>query len=907
MWFLLVFALVQGSSPVRQSEPRPHASEQPEALRARLEEAKALVGRNENAEGLKILQPLLAQAEAANDGPLLLETVYQTALAHHLLADYQAALPLWERALELSRAQKDRGHEAETLRRIGALHKNTGAYARALSSLEQALAIFTELADQEGAARAWTTMGAARDLMGDYPGALDAYEKARPLLEGTKGPWFATLLNETALTYTNLGRYEDALAAHRRALEWRRAQGDRQGDAASLTNIGLIYEVLGQYERAIEHYQQALALCDAAEDKRGAAIALSALAQSRTRLGDPRRALDPARQSLQLARELGLRHFEGQALHNLAQAHELLGDLGQSREHYLQALGVWRETGAQGNEGDTLLALADLDLREARPEPARLLAEQALALARQSRAPEAEWRAHFTLARVARDGQRSDEALAMLRIALDVIEGLRGRVLTDTGKIGYLEARQAVFHELVDLLNEKGDPSRALEVAEAARSRAFTDLLAGRSVASKPEDAAAVAAIRGLEARLRAQAQSNPADESLRAELAETRSATERDLENRFRTLRTSQPELASLVVAEPLTIDEIRAAARGRQATLVEYLVTERRLFIWVVSPAGDVGSTTVPVGRAELREKTGGLLRQMDNIDLAALRDHRSVRAALSDLHRLLLAPVAAQLPRDPRALVYIVPHDALYRVPFAALLDASGRYALESHSFASAPAIGVLRYTAAKKAQVLDPDRPRLLALADPKPPDGAGVSPLPGARDEVRRVGRHFAARRLTALTGTDASEANGKRLGPGQTILHFAVHGMIDDGRPWDSALVLSEGGGEDGYLKVSEVFGLELRADLVVLSGCSTGRGKLSGDGILGLSRAFLYAGTASVVVSQWDVSDLATSYLMDRFYAGLRAGRSKAEALRSAQLGTLQRYPHPALWAAFLLVGEAL
>jgi CHAT domain-containing protein len=131
--------------------------------------------------------------------------------------------------------------------------------------------------------------------------------------------------------------------------------------------------------------------------------------------------------------------------------------------------------------------------------------------------------------------------------------------------------------------------------------------------------------------------------------------------------------------------------------------------------------------------------------------------------------------------------------------------------------------------------------------------------------------------------------------------------MVDDGRPWDSALVLAPGGGEDGYLKVSEVFGLELRADLVVLSGCSTGRGRLSGDGILGLSRAFLYAGTPSVVVSQWDVSDLATSYLMDRFYSGLRAGRGKAEALRLAQLATLERYPHPALWAAFLLVGEAL
>jgi CHAT domain-containing protein len=905
VWFVLAVAIVQ-SSPAAPSEPAARAGAEQPALRAGLEQARGLVARNENAEGLKLLQPLLARVEAAGDELLLLEAVYQTALAHHQLADYSAALPHWERALALSRSSRDRAREGETLRRIGSLHKNTGAYDRSLRALNEALAVFAALNDREGAARTLVTMGATRDLMGDYRAALDAFERARPMLEETRGPWLATLLNESALTYGNLGRYEDALAAHTRALEWRRGQQDRSGEIASLTNIGLVYDTLGLHERAIEHYEQALARCDPSEDRRAAAIALSALANSRTSLGDPRRALDPARRALELARELQLRHFEGQALHNLAQAHAQLGELPQSRECYEEALAVWRATGARGNEADTLLALADLDLRGGHPGPARLQAEQALALAQQGQSPEIEWRARYALARAARSEQRPEEALTLLRDAIGAIESLRGRVLTDTGKVGFLEERQAVYHELAELLSES-DPGGALEVAEAARSRAFSDLLAGRAVASKPGDAEALAAIRDLEARLRAQTQTDAADAAARAELVATRSATERDLQQRVRDLRAAQPELASLVVAEPLTIEEIRRAARERQATLVEYLVSERRLLVWVVSPDGEVTCSTLPTGRAELRQKASRLIRQMDGIDLAALGDRRPVKAALAELHRTLLTPVSARLPRDPRALVYVVPHDALFRVPFAALVDANGRHALETHSFASVPAIGVLRYTAAKQGLVLDRGQPRLLALADPEPPHAAGVGQLPGAREEVRRIGRHFAPSRLTTLRGAEASESNSKRLGPGQTILHFAVHGMVDDGRPWDSALVLAPGGGEDGYLKVSEVFGLELRADLVVLSGCSTGRGRLSGDGILGLSRAFLYAGTPSVVVSQWDVSDLATSYLMDRFYSGLRAGRGKAEALRLAQLATLERYPHPALWAAFLLVGEAL
>ena len=293
------------------------------------------------------------------------------------------------------------------------------------------------------------------------------------------------------------------------------------------------------------------------------------------------------------------------------------------------------------------------------------------------------------------------------------------------------------------------------------------------------------------------------------------------------------------------------------------------------------------------------------LNGVDLAGLRNPGPVRALLADLYRWVLAPVERHLPRDPSALVYVVPHDVLLAVPFAALVDERGRYAIERHTMASAPSVGVLRYTADKKRRLTATGEPHLLALADPRPPDDAGLGPLPGARAEVQAIGRSTPASRRTILLAEQASEANVKRLGRGQTFLHFAVHGLIRDDRPWQSALLLSPGEGEDGWLRASEVFGLDLRADLVVLSGCSTGLGKVTGDGVLGLARAFFYAGTPSVVVSQWDVSDRATAFVMERFYARLHAGSSKAHALRSAQLAARARFSHPALWAAFALVGE--
>ena len=293
------------------------------------------------------------------------------------------------------------------------------------------------------------------------------------------------------------------------------------------------------------------------------------------------------------------------------------------------------------------------------------------------------------------------------------------------------------------------------------------------------------------------------------------------------------------------------------------------------------------------------------MNNLSANQLRKDDAVRAQLAELYRWTIAPVERHLPREATALVYVLPHDALHLVPFAALVDGEGRYVVQRHTLAYAPSAAVLRYTEVKKRHVVSAGQPHLLALADPTPPKDVAEGALPGARAEVRQISDRFPEGRRLTLVGDQASEANAKRLSPGQTVLHFAVHGLARDDRPWESALILAPGDGEDGWLKVPEIFGLDLRADLVALSGCSTGLGKVTGDGIVGLARAVIYAGAPSVLVSQWDVSDLGTSYLMDRFYAGLVAGRSKAQSLRDAQLATLELHPHPMLWGAFVLVGE--
>jgi CHAT domain-containing protein len=875
------------------------------SLQGRLDQAKALFDRRAYPDALAILEALLPDAEKAGDPAIIARTLYYSGRSYYFQSDYRTALPLLERAREISHSTGDRLFEGEVLRGIGRLHKQQGTYPDGLRACDEAIAIFTELGQTREVGRTWTTVGALRDLMGQFDLALAAYEKAREGLQSVKDDEYYTLFNEIGITYTNLGRYEDALASHTISLEGREKLGDRYFIGISHANIGDAWFSLGQYQRAIEHYERCIELCGTSGDRRSIAVVHGQLAQAWFAVGDARRTLEHAQKELELTRELHLDHMEAVALRHVGKGHALQGDIEEAVSFQEQSLELSRKVGALADEAQTLVALSELRLGLGQAQPAAAFARAAIDVARRTHAPDLDWEARVALARSARSVGDNAEALAQLKASVEIIDSVRGRVRTDSGKIGYFDSRQTVYQELADVLQEQGAVPEALEVAEAARGRAFSDLLVAQRPALKPAAGGSLDEIRVIEARLRAQEAEAGDEAAADLRLVQTRAAGESSLAGKLNALRNEQPELASLIAADPLRVAEIRNIAARLDATLVEYLVTERRLLIWVVQPGGAITSAAVPVGRDTLRDSARSLHEHLNRLTAEDLRQPTVVRDELARFHRWAIAPIATHLPKDPASLVYVVPHDALLLVPFAALVDQRGDYFIRRHTLASAPSTGVLRFTQAKKQRVVSPDRPHLLALADPTAPADAALEALPGARTEVRQLSRHFPSRRRLALMGDQASEANAKRLSAGQTVLHFAVHGLIRDDRPWESALILAPGEGEDGWLRVPEVFGLDLRADLVVLSGCSTGLGKVSGDGIVGLSRGLIYAGAPSVVVSQWDVSDLSTAYLMSRFYAGLAAGRGKAQSLRAAQLATLDRYPHPALWAAFQLMGE--
>jgi CHAT domain-containing protein len=343
--------------------------------------------------------------------------------------------------------------------------------------------------------------------------------------------------------------------------------------------------------------------------------------------------------------------------------------------------------------------------------------------------------------------------------------------------------------------------------------------------------------------------------------------------------------------------------------------MVTDERLILWVLTPSGEIHVETVPVARRDLEgsvQELADLLsfshsarrgaRPLDNSGSPSARQTQILRR----LYQLLIEPVERHLPREMQpARILFVPHGPLFRVPFPALVDATGQPLLLRYILSTAPALGALE-------SIYPPGAGRwasqdVLVAGNPVLPRAfAGLADLGGAAREAAGIAQRFGAR---PLLGTAATKEADVAAMPQARLIHLAGHSLLEHGEEKDfpGALVFASTAGDD-LLTAREIAKLKLSADLVVLSACDTGGGHITGDGVVGLARSFLAAGAKGVVVSLWKVDDQATAFLMDTFYEHLaRGGGGRADALRQAMLAARGRYPDPRRWAAFTFIGVEL
>jgi CHAT domain-containing protein/tetratricopeptide (TPR) repeat protein len=758
----------------------------------------------------------------------------------------------------------------------------------ALACAEEAFRHYWWLHDDAGIVEAAACAGHAA-LALQRPRRALRYARTALRFSRQKGDLDASGLALTLLANVRArqGDYERALIAHREAVALAEKGGDRQDIAGSLGLMGQTLAMAGKYAQAVDHVERALALIPERSTHNDLLFtrAQNLLGSIYRFLGENERSENAFALASERATEIGDALGEWISSVNLGTAQLLQGHVSEGEDALQGNNGPIRDP---RNEYVALMSqIRSLMVRGDGPECLRLL-EQALALARRLRYRHGEMEALIGLGSLslAMDDlsvaeRRFEEAVRLARqigshADAAEAEGWRARVSIAMGdlptavahleeairgtetvrndlrpaqnfEISIFERHTVAYHDLQWVLVSLGETDRALEIAERGRARALQGMLAARLDRSG----------------------------------------------------------------AEPMDMARIRATATEQQTTFVVYsLVADPRnfgedepaeLFIWVV-PANPLAPIAFHRSRAPLRlavdAAPGGESRRPAKHFVRG-GDPAFVERELRAMYEVLIAPVADRLPQNEDALVTFVPEGSLLVVPFVALQDEAGRRVIERHTISVSPSVQTRIHAADQRERLQQSQRIGALIVGDPD-------RSLRFARREANAIA---ASLKVKPLLGSSATKVAVMPRMPHRRLLHFATHGSFDaESRRLPGALKLAPVDGDDGFLHAEEIASMDLHADLVVLSACSTGQGRIAAEGLLGLSRAFLLAGAPTVIVSLWNIGDDAsTTELMRRFYRALRrAHSSPARALRRAMLTTMRHHPEPVDWAAFVVIGSA-
>lgn len=906
---------------------------------------------------LEHFEAAAALAGSAGDREAQAEAVFGVAAARLSSVGAPAALDDFERALALWRELGNALGLGATLDNIGVALHLSGDSAAAAARLDEALSYRRDAGDRIGEALTLHNRGMIAFYVGDARRAValiqEALEVNGPAGDRRAVPHYTTSL---ARAYTALGEPQRAFDAFTSALELWRAAGDGWGEAMTLGHMGEALEQVGDSDRALTHFE-------AARDRYRAMGATALEARMLTRIGlihERRgaltRALSLYTRALERFRTGPDPPHEAEALTAAGRVSVSLRRLSPAKQSLDAALAIRRAAQDRRGEGRILHELGRAEALAGRPAAAERLFQQSLALAESTGDREGSVETLVELSRLSKRAGDYLDALRRIERALEIDDAMRERVLGPTLRITYAARVKERHDEHVSLLYalhrrhpRSGYDRRALEAHERGRARAFVEALAEVHIDPYTRAAPELAdRIRFVRARINAledrqfRATSMSQDERARIQV-EIRARLD-EYERLQAQVRQTDAQLDFVTRSQAETVERIQQAIQPGERVLVYHLGSSLSILF-------AIGRDSFMSVAVDARGQLPSRVRRVATL----LRDSRRqiVRSALElelrALARDLIQP--ARLGPSDRRLI-IAPDGVLQYLPFAVLPADERRTVAAAEDLVarweltyvpSASVIPLLRQTsrpwtvperlAVIADPVFDPNDERIRTPQPPSPSDES--HPIPGGEESLveRSAGkvnvaltrlRHtrreaeriasLAEERTTVALDFDANLqwAAGPALA-GYTIVHFATHGFLHSASPALSGLVLSlvdeQGRPRDGFLRLHDVYDLHLRARLVVLSACETALGQeVRGEGLIGLARAFMYAGAPRVVVSLWNVSDEATAVLMEEFYRGLLvAGRTPSSALRIAQqkLRANPRWQAPYYWAGFILQGD--
>jgi CHAT domain-containing protein/Flp pilus assembly protein TadD len=844
---------------------------------------------------------------------------------------YAKALETYNKALAIYQKINDTKKIADTLSSIGEVYFNQKQYSQALKYQQQNLAIRQKNRDKNGETLALVGIGNTYLIQKQYPQSLDYYQKGLLVAKqnGRKSQEILTLSN-IGLLYQSQGNFPKALKFSKSALIIAQQMGNAPRENELLLSIGKIYALQEKYAIALEHYQKSLIIAQKFGYQARQAHSLNAIGVIYRQVGQYRKALNIYQQALDIYKKIGEKEGEGRTLNNIGVAHNGLGKHVDAEKSYQLSLEIAKQTGDKIEEGITLKNLGLAYHYQHKFSEALNHYNQALAIAKQfndkaggsttlhniggiyldtGNYPKALESYQKSLAMTKEMGSKEWESLTLnnageaytalgkyseaentLFSAIEARESLRDG-LKDDQKISIFEQQSDSYRSLQKALVAQNKIDKALEISERGRARAFVELLASKQ-----------------------------------SQYTENKQNTKPNIQQ----IKQVAQNQKATIIQYSIVPSNVKYLQKGEKQ---EFRPSQESvwLYIWVIKPTGeitfkqvDLKSFNTSLKDLVINSRDSLGVRSRDMFEIKVINPQpEDPTEELKQLHKILIGPIANLLPKDPNEKVIFIPQESLFLVPFPALLDDKGKYLIEKHTILTAPSIQVLDLTRKQKQNSLKietSDRNTALVVGNPTMPKikigdlESNLKPLPGSQKEALKIAKFL---NIEALTGNKATKSSIMQKMEQASIIHLATHGLLHDFKGFGvpGAIALAPSGNKndsiDGLLTASEILDMKLKADLVVLSACDTGRGTITGDGVIGLSRSLFSAGVPSVIVSLWAVDDDSTAFLMTEFYQNLlnkQKPLNKAQALRQAMLTTMKQkeYSNPLHWAAFTLIGEA-
>ena len=895
----------------------------PAYLEAQYLEAWALGNLGRYDEEVKLCERSILLARQRNDIEVLIDFLEEKSYCLGKRGDHMAAIDCLNQAVSIAREIRNRKRTIDLFDLISQKYWYLDDYQQALHYAGESLMISRELNDLEGQASSLNYMGIFYTSIGEIYRGLSCYYEALDLFrqidnKGGEG----TCLGNIAWEYIHLGAAEKAVPLLKRAVAiFHAVKGWERWEATYISNLGSAYRKLQRFEEALEQYRRAYDI---------------------------------------ISKHQGEEHQASNFLGSIGEIYQEMGEYEKAIEYCRQALEMDMALFKKSHRSANLLRLGNVYLEMGEADNASHYYQEAYNISRSIKNDEYLWKIEAGLGYIFQLKQDTDGAIQFYKQAVNDIEGIRNRIVLDEEKIGFFEDKSDIYKKLIMqlvLLNEtcpkQGYEVEGFEYTEKARARAFLDILAeSRARVRKGIDPALLQRERDIFrqiSRIQTEMQKPDLNAAKWDSLSRALIRVE-DLHDEFkRELRNSNVRYANLVYPEPCTLSQVQARVLNSHTALLEFCLNEPYSILWCVTK-DDLHLISLPPGN----EIEAMIRDYMQTISMPVGLNNPFLKHVSPGfrLYNCLISPAISHLSGISHLI--IVCDGLLHYLPMEALVTQktenpeSIHYFNEDYQISYAPSasvIGTLHEEQDKHIKTAN----KLLAFGDPDFGESRGNAlnrgktnsvtgdsteniadmdfasrglyekagiqfrRLPHSGDEVEEISHLFKDKEKAVYLRENAKEEIVKQLPltPFRYI-HFATHGIIDQDFSNRSGIVLTldDDPAEDGFLQMNEILNLEMNADLVVLSACQTGLGTFKrGEGIVGLTRAFMYAGARSILVSLWNINDGSTAVFMKNFYQHLQENRNKTESLQLAKSDMLRSersaYHHPFYWAPFVLIGE--